>query len=112
MMESTDMDYKSALAAHAATSNHIIDWDNVKELEQEQDWKLRGIKEAIQIRANPQSLNRPQGERHILPNVWDSLLQQHQEPLHRQPPQDQGRGRGPRGPTNWREGQATTTSSW
>ena len=47
------MEYKSALAEHAATSSHIIDWDNVKVLEQEHDWKLSGIKEAIQIQPTP-----------------------------------------------------------
>ena len=95
--ESTDQDFKSALAEHAATSNHIIDWDNVKVIEQETDWRLRGIKEAIHIRANPSSLNRPQGERHDLPNVWDSLLSQHEVPQ-RRPPRDHGR-RGQRGTT-------------
>ena len=34
--ESTDTDYKSALAEHVATSNHVIDWDSIKVLEQEQ----------------------------------------------------------------------------
>ena len=34
--ESTDTDYKSVLAAeHAATVNHVIDWDNVKVIEED-----------------------------------------------------------------------------
>ena len=49
----TNTDYESALAEHAATSNHVIDWDSVKVLEQEHNWRLRGIKEAIQIRSKP-----------------------------------------------------------
>ena len=61
--ESTDIDYKSALAEHVATSNHVIDWDHVNVIEQEQHWTLCGIKETIHICTNPQSLNRPQEER-------------------------------------------------
>ena len=71
--ESTSADFKSAIAEHATTNNHVI--DNAKSLEQVDDWKLRGIKEAIHIRSNPVNMNRPQGERHLLSNVWDSLLQ-------------------------------------
>ena len=37
--ESTDTDYKSALAEHAPTSNHVIDWDNVKVIKLEQNWR-------------------------------------------------------------------------
>ena len=62
--ESTDTDFKSALTEHAATSNHVIDWDNVKVIEQGHNWTLWGIKKAIYIHANPMSLNRPQGERY------------------------------------------------
>jgi hypothetical protein len=72
--DSNTTDYKSALAEHTATTNHVIDWDGVKTLERVPDWHMRGIKEAIYIRQNPNNLNRPQGERHLLPNVWNSLL--------------------------------------
>ena len=44
-----------------ATSNLVIDGDNVKVMEQEQDCRLLGINEAIHILTNLQSLNRPEG---------------------------------------------------
>ena len=73
--ESTDIDYKSTLTEHVATTNYVIDWDNVKVIEQEQKLRLQGINEAIYICANPQ-FNMPQGERHVLADVWESLLGQ------------------------------------
>ena len=100
--ESTDTDYKSALAEHVATLNHVTGWDDATVIEQVQNWKLLGIKEAIHIRTDLQSLNRPQGEKHVVPDVWDSLLgqQQQQEPRGCQLPHDQGSGGRLRGATN------------
>ena len=55
----------SALSEHAATSNHGIDWDSVKVLEQEQNCRLPSIKKAIHIHTSPHSLNTPHGMSHI-----------------------------------------------
>ena len=73
--QSSTSDFKSAIAEHATMKNHIIDWEGIRCLEQEQDWRLRGIKEAIHIRGSPNNMNRPQGERFILSHIWDTLLQ-------------------------------------
>mgnify|MGYP001548989041 CR=1 FL=1 len=95
---SNPFDFKSAISEHACTHNHVIDWDNASCVEQVSDWKLRGIKEAIHIRSTTPNMNRPQGERHLLPHVWDSLLTS-------KPAKDSSRrpGRG--------ASRATTTSS-
>ena len=70
-------DFKSAITEHVAMDNHQMNWDKVKCVEQVNDWHMRGIKEAIHIRNTNPNMNRPQGERHILPHVWDELLVQH-----------------------------------
>ena len=72
--DSSTAEFKSALAEHAVTMNHVIDWEGVKTLERVPDWHMRGIKEAIKIRQTPNNMNRPQGERYLLPNVWNTLL--------------------------------------
>ena len=87
--QTSTSDFKSAIAEHATVNNHVIDWDGVRSLEQEQDWKLRGIKEAIQIRASPNNMNRPQGERFLLSHIWDTLLHSKAETSH-----NRGRGSG------------------
>ena len=35
---------------------------------------MHDIKEAIHIKQNLNNMNRLQGERHLLPNMWDPLL--------------------------------------
>ena len=51
-------EYKSALAEHTATTNHVIDGDGVKTQECVPDWHMRGIKEATHIRQNPNNMRR------------------------------------------------------
>jgi hypothetical protein len=41
---------KSAIAEHAITQDHIIDWDNAKLLHYEPTYHKRMIKEAIEIK--------------------------------------------------------------
>ena len=44
---------------HVAQSNHTIDWEGVKLPMSESHWKIRGIKEAVQIRKmGPHTMNR------------------------------------------------------
>ena len=94
--DSTTTEFKSALAEHSVKENHIIDWEGVKTLETVTDWHMRGIKEAIHIRSTPQNMNRPQGERYHLPNVWNTLLTTSTtEKNPTQPRGDQTRGAGP-----------------
>ena len=35
---------------------------------------MHGIREVIHIRRNPYNISRPQGDRYLLPSVWNSLL--------------------------------------
>ena len=71
--------FKSAAAEHAVKENHILDLENIKVLEYEADWGLRGIKEAIQIRSNEKSMNREGGERYELSHIWNSVLARSKE---------------------------------
>ena len=78
--------YSSAIAQHVAQTNHTIDWEDVAAIEQVPGWQMRGIKEAIHIRNTPENMNRPQGERHLLPTIWNTILGK--------PSSQAGRGRG------------------
>ena len=66
--------HPSALTDHVAQTNHTIDWDKVSFPMKETQWKIRGIKEAIQIKkTGPDSLN-GDGGRHQLPDVYSKLM--------------------------------------
>ena len=66
---------KSALADHAAQTNHTIDWDNAKILASHcTNKKGRWIRESIWVRSERAgTVNRDEGG-YLLPHVWDSLL--------------------------------------
>ena len=66
---------KSALADHAAQTNHTIDWDNAKILASHcTNKKGRWIRESIWVRSEKEgTVNRDEGG-YLLPHVWDSLL--------------------------------------
>ena len=70
-------DFKSVIAEHAVTENHTPNWDKAKKIEQVSDWRMSSIEEAITIRSTPHNFNPPQGERHILRHVLDSLHSPH-----------------------------------
>ena len=52
---------KSAITDHVAKENHIIDWENAKILDKEENKKARWIKEAIWIRSKDNTMNRDGG---------------------------------------------------
>ena len=60
----------SAVQAHA--KKHEIAWDKMEVLDREQDWFPRIVKEAINIRRFPSSLNKD-GGRHDLSQVYAPL---------------------------------------
>ena len=68
-------EHKSALADHAALSNHVIDWDNTSLLATHcSNKKGRWIREAIHVRSEVNgTLNRNEGG-YELSRCWDSLL--------------------------------------
>ena len=50
--------HKSAITDHVVTNNHVMDWDNIKVLDREEDRTRRWIKEAIWMRKSMPVLNR------------------------------------------------------
>ena len=66
---------KSAISEHARENNHLMNWDNVKILERENNKTRRWIKEAIQVRKLDEGIpmNRDEGN-YQLAHVWDPLL--------------------------------------
>ena len=64
---------KSAITDHANIHNHLIDWNNSKVLERENNWKVRKIKESIWVRKEGVSMNRDEGG-HQLSHLYDPIL--------------------------------------
>ena len=63
--------YASAVASHAHTSNHVIDWEGAAVLEQEHRLYQRCYLEAWHIRGVKDSMNRDEG---FLPQEYNSLI--------------------------------------
>ena len=64
----------SALAEHAWTCEHPVDWKNVEVLSNARDDTPRIIQEAVYIRTTSDTLNRDNG---ALPVEYDNLLHKH-----------------------------------
>jgi len=65
---------KSPMAHHLQFNQHTLDNTNIKVLDRDNNWRKRGIREAIQIRTRTTELNRDEG-RHRLSHAWDDILQ-------------------------------------
>ena len=65
--------HKSAITDHVVTDNHVMDWDNIRVLDREEDRTRRWIKEAIWIRKSMPVLNRDEGG-YQLSHIYDSLI--------------------------------------
>ena len=78
--------FKSAIAEHARAKNHLMNWNNIKIIDREDNKTRRWIKEAMHVRKLNAgvSMNRDEGG-YKLSHVWDPVL--HPAPT---PP---GRGR-------------------
>ncbi|KAI8519233.1 hypothetical protein Bbelb_024900 [Branchiostoma belcheri] len=63
---------------HIESTGHFVSLDTVRILDTDQDYFLRGVKEAIYmyIRAHHPTLNRD-GGRHRLPDIFDPVLTSH-----------------------------------
>ena len=70
-------DYKSAIMQHAADSGHSFRATDLTILDRDANWKSRGIRESIYIRALNPSLNRrsDRNDRYTLPPTYDSIIQ-------------------------------------
>ena len=65
--------HKSAITDHVVTDNHVMDWDNIRVLDREEDRTRRWIKEAIWIRKSVPVMNRDEGG-YQLSHIYDSLI--------------------------------------
>ena len=69
------------MAHHLTYAKHTLETKATKILDQSSDWRKRGIKEAIYIRAHGPELNKDEG-RHKMPETWDNVVS---SLLHRRP---------------------------
>jgi len=76
-----DVHNKSAIADHAARSNHVINWDDFKLIDRKSERVKRWIKEAIWVRKRGEenTLNRNEGV-YKLSNIYNPLLQSDGKP--------------------------------
>ena len=66
--------YKSAIAEHAATQNHVIGFDKASVIDQETNKTTRWLKEAIWIRSRGNAtINKDEGG-YKLDNIYDQLI--------------------------------------
>ena len=64
---------KQQVTDHARQLNHVIDWDSARIVAKEADWKMRGIKEAINIRREKENMDRDE-RGYTLSHLYDDLL--------------------------------------
>ena len=70
--------YKSAITEHVATSNHIINWDEAKIIDQEADKTTCWLKEAIWIRSRGKdTMNKDEGA-YKLDRIYDQIIYKRQ----------------------------------
>ena len=69
-------DYKSAIMHHAASTGHSFRESDLSILDKDPNWRSRGIRESIFIRALNPSLNRrsDRNDRYSLPTTYDSII--------------------------------------
>ena len=72
--ESLEEYHPSALMDHVAQSNNTINWEGFKLPMSESHWKIRGIKEVVQIHKTGPHVMNWDGGRHQLPDVYTCLL--------------------------------------
>ena len=105
----------SAVAEHAWGEDHHPDWDGVTTIARDKHWHTRRVKEAIQIRLHPNSINRDTGI--DFPDEWLPTIRQHAPPSvsHRptQPPaSDSFPPTSASGPTIAPRAAPTAASDW
>lgn len=64
--------FSSAIAEHAITQHHNIDWGSTRVVDREQDFFARKVREAIHIRMKQPTMNRDGGL--DIPHIYDSVL--------------------------------------
>ena len=66
---------KSGITDHSVQQNHMIDWEGAKAVDRESHLRTRQVKEAIQIRKHPTTMNRDEGA-YRLSHIWDPVFRQ------------------------------------
>ena len=70
--------FKSAITEHVAATNHIINWDEAKIIDQENDKTTRWLKEAIWIRSRGKdTMNKDEGA-YKLNRIYDQVIEKRQ----------------------------------
>ena len=64
----------SAVLDDMGDTGHRVDLESFEILEREQDWRRRGIREAIWVKQLRPKLNKSGGLRHTLSPLWDRPL--------------------------------------
>ena len=69
-------EYKSAVMQHAAETGHSFREEDLTVLDSDENWRSRGIRESVYIRALNPSLNRrsERNDRYTLPATYDSII--------------------------------------
>ncbi len=65
----------SAVSEHTHNTGHYPLWNEVKFIDREPPWYTRRVKEAIQIRLNPNNINRDSGIE--IPEAWMPTIKKH-----------------------------------
>ena len=65
----------SAVSEHANEMGHLPIWNEIKFIDRDPHWYTRRVKEAIQIRLNPNNINRDSGIE--IPKVWIPTIKKH-----------------------------------
>ena len=109
-------EYKSAIMQHSADTGHSFRENDLKILDNDSNWRSRGIRESAYIRALNPSLNRrsDRNDRYTLPSTYDSILKSSIKPP--PPPAPHGQNetktfRGDRRPGRQRDPATTETTS-
>lgn len=69
---------KSAVAEHAITENHHVDFENTKILVREKFWGRRIFRESMEIFKNTNNFNRDKGR--FLPHIWKHCISAGEKP--------------------------------
>ena len=66
----------SAVSEHANKTGHKPLWEEVKFIDRDNHWYTRKVKEAIDIRLNPNIINRDNGAE--IPEAWMPTIKKHE----------------------------------
>ena len=68
--------HKSAITDHVTRNNHVINWQDAKQLDSESNDYARRVKESIRIKQQPNAMNRDEGA-YKLSRLYNPVLITH-----------------------------------